>query len=88
MPPEKRKGPWSFSLGLFLILFSIPFFLVIALIPFLNLEGRTKLTLSTIALITGEVTFWTGGLLVGKEVFTRYKKYMNPLNWIKKKPEV
>lgn len=87
MSPDNRNKSWMFRLGVFLILFSIPFFLVIALIPFLNSDGRTKLTLSTIALIVGEVTFWAGGLLVGKEVFKRYKKYMNPVSWLKKKPE-
>jgi len=81
---NERKN-WTFKLGLFLIGFSIIFFLLIALIPFLRLENKTKITLSTISLIIGEVTFWSGGILVGKKVFTRYKSYLNPLNWIKRK---
>ncbi len=87
MSPDNRNKSWLFRLGVFLILFSIPFFLVIALIPFLNSDGRTKVTLSTISLIIGEATFWAGGLLVGKEVFSRYKKYMNPVSWLKRNPE-
>jgi hypothetical protein len=31
-----------------------------------------------------EVVFWSGGLLVGKELFTKYKNQMNPKNWFKK----
>jgi hypothetical protein len=28
--------------------------------------------------------FWAGGLLVGKELFTKYKNRLNPKNWFKK----
>jgi hypothetical protein len=31
-----------------------------------------------------EVVFWSGGLLVGKELFTKYKNQLNPGNWFKK----
>jgi hypothetical protein len=39
---------------------------------------------STISLVLMEVAFWSGGILVGKELFTRYKKKLNPLNWFRK----
>jgi len=32
-----------------------------------------------------EVVFWAGGLLVGKELFTKYKKQLNPVSWFRKK---
>jgi hypothetical protein len=32
-----------------------------------------------------EIIFWSGGLLVGKELFTKYKKQLNPKNWFKTK---
>lgn len=31
-----------------------------------------------------EIVFWSGGLLAGKELFSRYKKQLNPVNWFKK----
>lgn len=65
----------------------IPFFLLIPVIPFLELDNKTKLTVSTVLLIIGELLFWSGGLLVGKELFTKYKSYFNPKNWFKKKEE-
>ena len=48
------------------------------------MEAKTKITLSTISLIIGEVMFWVGGILVGKELFRKYKSYFNPKNWFKK----
>ena len=53
----------------------------------MELEAKTKITLSTISLIIGEVLFWGGGILVGKELFMKYKSYFNPKNWFKKKQE-
>ena len=72
------------KLGTILIIACIPFFLAIPVVPFLNLETKQKAVISTTLLIIGEVLFWSGGLLVGKELFTKYKSYLNPKNWKKK----
>ncbi|MBT3244767.1 MAG: transporter suffix domain-containing protein [Bacteroidetes bacterium] len=76
---------WIFKLGVVLMIISVPFFLCIPIVPFLDVETKTKVTLTTILLVSGEVLFWAGGLLVGKELFTKYKSYMNPRNWFRKK---
>jgi hypothetical protein len=34
-----------------------------------------------------EIVFWSGGLLVGKELFVKYKKQMNPLTWFRRKKQ-
>ena len=70
--------------GIFLVIFCIPFFLFIPVIPFLDMDAKTKITISTISLVIGEVLFWVGGILVGKELFLKYKSYFNPKNWFKK----
>lgn len=82
-----HKKNWKFKLGLTLVIVSIPLFLFIPVIPFLNIEAKIKLTLTTIVLVSAEVLFWGGGLLLGKELFTRYKEKLNPKNWFKKKVE-
>ncbi|MPQ49193.1 transporter suffix domain-containing protein [Marinifilum sp. N1E240] len=79
-----EKKNWKIRVGIFLMIFCIPFFLIIPAIPFLDLESKTIITLSTISLIIGEVLFWGGGLLLGKELFVKYKAYFNPKNWFKK----
>jgi hypothetical protein len=77
------KIKWGISL---MVLASI-LFLCIPVVPFLNIDGKTKITSSTILFILGEITFWGGGLLVGKELFTKYKSYLYPKNWVSKKPD-
>lgn len=67
------------------MVFSGVFFGATFVIPMLDLPTKTKIIASTTSLILMEIVFWSGGLLVGKELFTRYKKQMNPKNWFKKK---
>jgi hypothetical protein len=75
------KKSLKFRIGLILIIVSIPFFLAIPVVPFLKLENNVKVTLTTILFIFAEGIFWAGGLLLGKELFTKYKSYLNPKNW-------
>ena len=76
---------WKFKTGIFLIIVSTLLFTSLLAVPFVDVTGKTKITISTIAVILGEITFWTGGILLGKELFTKYKSYLNPVNWFKKK---
>jgi hypothetical protein len=78
---------WKFKTGIFFIVLSTTLFVSLAFIPFLNLAGKAKMSVSTITLIMAELTFWIGGFMMGKEVFNKYKKYLNPITWFKKKTE-
>ena len=82
-----KKYKWSIKLGIILMVVSVPVFLFIPIIPFLNVDNTEKVTITTITFIVAEILFWSGGLLVGKELFTKYKSYLNPANWFKKKQE-
>lgn len=66
---------------------SVPLFISLPIIPFLITDNTDKIAITTVTLIVAEVLFWSGGLLVGKELFSRYKSYLNPVNWFKKKQE-
>ena len=67
------------------MIFSGVFFAATLIIPFIDLPTKIKVATSTTSFILMEVVFWTGGLLVGKELFAKYKKQLNPVNWFKKK---
>jgi hypothetical protein len=72
------------KIGIFLMVFSGVFFAGTLIIPMLDLPVKTKIAGATASFILMEVVFWAGGLLVGKELFTRYKKRLNPVNWFRK----
>lgn len=77
---EKSKN-WQIKLGIFLMIFSGVFFAATFIIPLFDLPTKTKVIASTVSLVLMEVVFWSGGLLVGKELFTKYKNRLNPKNW-------
>lgn len=83
--PEKEKANLKkskhFKLGIFLILLSGVAFAIMLIVPFLNLESKTKVIGSTVAFIAMEVLFYAGGFFVGKELFKKYQSYLNPKNW-------
>lgn len=72
------------KLGIFLMIFSGVFFAATFIIPLFDLPAKTKIIASATSLILMEVVFWSGGLLVGKELFVKYKQKMNPKNCFKK----
>jgi len=76
---------WKFKTGLSLIILSTLLFISLLAVPFINVDGKTKITISTITIVLGEVTFWVGGILLGKELFNKYKAFLNPKIWFKKK---
>ena len=73
------------KIGIILIGLSAIMFFIIFVTPFLSFENKYKILLGTICLIIGEISFWVGGALIGKELFNKYKSKLNPRNWFKKK---
>lgn len=67
------------------MIFSGVFFGATFIIPLFDIPTKSKVILSTTSLVLMEVVFWSGGLLVGKELFAKYKKQLNPKNWFKTK---
>lgn len=88
---EERDTPLKKSavatwIGAGLITLSCLLYAGLLVLPLLPLSLHSKLALSSILVITGEATFWIGGLIVGKEVVTRYKQYLNPRRWLPSRP--
>ncbi|MYL33666.1 transporter suffix domain-containing protein [Pontibacillus yanchengensis] len=80
------QKPWTYKLGIFLIIISVlTWILSPVLIPFLPLTNGVKAISITTTLVIGEVIFWIGTLMVGKEVANKIRKSFNPKNWKKKK---
>jgi hypothetical protein len=80
----KNKN-FRIKLGIFLMIFSGVFFAITLIVPMFDLPLRTRMLAASASFIMMEVVFWTGGILVGKELFVKYKKQINPLNWFRGK---
>lgn len=67
------------KLGLFLFIVSfIPWLAVFLVVPFLPLDIAQKTTLGIVLAVVAEVVFWFSVVLLGKEVVTKYRRYLNP----------
>ena len=73
------------KLGICLVVLSFILYGFILLVPFIPYSTSIKVTISSVLAILGEISFWVGGIILGKEVIARYKKYMNPFSWFKRK---
>ena len=76
---------WKFKTGITLIIISTLLFTSLFAVPFLDVDGKTKIAITTVAIVLMEITFWVGGFLLGKELLNKYKAYLYPKNWFKKK---
>ncbi|MFX3622515.1 MAG: transporter suffix domain-containing protein [Ectobacillus sp.] len=64
--------------GILLIVLSVLLWAMILAVPFLPMGGGQKAALGAALVVAGEVFFWMGTLLVGKEVVKK---------WLKRKKE-
>jgi hypothetical protein len=84
---KMEKKSWKFKLGIVLILISVAAFLILFAMPFISMTTKYKIGISTVLIITGEIAFWVGTVLIGKEVWNKYKSYIKSGEWLKKKKE-
>ncbi len=78
-------GKWKFRFGMVIILISILIFFILFALPFLSMDVKMKLTLTPVLLVAGEVMFWGGIVLIGKDVYLRFKEKLTN-TWQSRKP--
>lgn len=82
---DKKK--WKFKTGIILLSVSVVIFLMLFALPFVALETKVKIVMSTVLMITGEVMFWVGTLLIGKDVYRKFMAKLKSGDWLEKKKE-
>ena len=81
------KKKWKLKFGITLISISVAFFLIIFALPFLSMDTKVKIALSSILIVAGEVSFWVGTILIGKDVYLKFKEKLKSGEWLGKKKE-
>lgn len=80
--PKLKKSTKRIGISLFIL--SCMLYGIAAVVPFTSLSTNTKVIITSLFAILGEVTFWISCIIVGRELMKRYRKYLNPVNWFKK----
>ena len=74
--------------GYILLAASFLLYAIVAAIPFLGFPGGTAAIIITILIVTAELSFLASVYLLGRELVKKYRSYLNPVNWFRKKDEV
>lgn len=82
---DKKK--WKLKLGIILISASVAIFLMLFALPFVSMDTKVKIALTTAFMIGGEVMFWVGTILIGKDVYLKFKAKLKSGEWLEKKKE-
>ncbi|WP_373534533.1 transporter suffix domain-containing protein [Microcoleus sp.] len=67
------------KLGWFLFIASfVPWVAILFIVPFLPLSLAEKTTIDIVLAVGAEICFWISVVILGKEVVTKYRRYLNP----------
>ncbi|MFC2151017.1 transporter suffix domain-containing protein [Bacteroidota bacterium] len=80
-----KKFNWQLKLGIALIILALLLFSFLFVIHLFKIDNTTKVKLYTITLISQKITLWLGIFLIGERLFVKYKSYLNPKKWFKKR---
>lgn len=78
---------WKLRIGIVMISISVACFLFLLAVPFLQVGPKFKITLTTVLIVVGEVMFWVGTILIGKDVYNKFKEKLKSGEWLNKKKE-
>jgi len=82
---KKPKLPLIFKIGVAFLIISPFRYLLLLGIPLLPYSRTVKVGLGSAVFIVAEILFWIGAFLVGEEVIRKYKEYLDPRKYFKKK---
>ena len=81
---SKTAGLTRF-VGIILFAVAVLFWVAAPAVLLTSLSATHKAWTSSAFLILGEVAFWVAAVALGREVFRRYRRYLDPRGWLGKK---
>jgi hypothetical protein len=71
-------------LGIILLVAAVLLWVAAPAILLTPLSAAQKAWTSSAFLVLGEVAFWVAALALGREVFRRYRRFLDPRDWLGK----
>jgi short-subunit dehydrogenase len=71
------------KIGIFLVVMSFVLYILLLGVPVLKVDLLCKAAITSSFMVISEIIWWTGVLILGKEVASKYRKFLNPKNWKK-----
>lgn len=73
-------------LGIVLLVAAVLFWAAAPAVLLIPLSATQKVWAGSAFLVLGEVAFWASAVVLGREVFRRYRRYLDPRGWFGEKP--
>jgi hypothetical protein len=77
-------NPLRRGIGILLLILSFVLYPGILVISGLSISAETKVKLTALTVITAELCFWTGGLILGRELVRKYRDHLDPRKWLRR----
>jgi hypothetical protein len=81
-----KKAVRTRVLGIVLLVAALLFWIAAPAVLLVPLSSAQKVWMGSAFLILGEVAFWAAAVVLGREVFRRYRRFLDPRAWFGKKP--
>lgn len=81
--PEKARQMRVLGLGL--LAFAVSMWIAAPAVFLLPLQMAQKLWTATALAVLGEGAFWISALLLGREVVRRYRRFLDPRPWLRRR---
>jgi hypothetical protein len=83
--PRGTKGAsLTRLLGIILLVAAVLFWVAAPAVLLTPLSTAQKVWTSSAFLVLGEVAFWVSAVVLGREVFRRYRRFLDPRGWFGK----
>jgi ABC-type uncharacterized transport system permease subunit len=73
-------------LGIGLLVAAVLFWVAAPAVLLIPLSAEQKVWMGSAFLVLGEVAFWVSAVVLGREVFRRYRSVLDPRRWFDEKP--
>jgi hypothetical protein len=83
--PYPPVSGWKKYIGYVFLASSFLSYVLALSLPLTNISIASKALLFAIFITIAEVSFVISAVILGKEYVIKYRRYLNPLNWFKKK---
>lgn len=80
-PRRPKVARWTRLVGIVLLVVAVLFWVAAPAVVFTPLSGAQKVWTGSAFLVLGEVAFWVAAVVLGREVFRRYRKFLDPRGW-------
>jgi hypothetical protein len=83
---SSKKAGRTRLLGIVLLVAAILFWVAAPAVLLIPLSAEQRVWMGSAFLVLGEVAFWAAAVVLGHDVFRRYRSFLDPRGWFDKKP--